>query len=313
MVVKKNELNLLEDLKKYSQKELYDFSNEKSKEQMSSEIKSLYAKYGIDPNKLHNYSELNGLGEILSRSKSQPNEMAKRLFDKKEKKLSSQNEKNDKQAGEDEKPNKHRNFSFSISAIKDYSDAQLKDFFRNKLLTNGWTEEEINRVREKDAKSTYTDNPMSENNFTANTNGLTVLESLVETVKLIIKIKIQGKDKDQVLKDHDDNLKNIVRKWNNKETQNEQLDQGFDYALENDLQGTPDEFEQDSPVQEEPEPDAEPAPDDDALTEEDIELVNQYGIDAKKHSDMVEFLNSEEWQQIQSMMSNTLSKSDSTQ
>lgn len=52
--------------------------------------------------------------------------------------------------------------------------------------------------------------------------------------------------------------------------------------------------------------------DENALTEEDLEEINLYGIEGiTNHKQLMDFKNSEEYELIQNMMANTLSKSDS--
>lgn len=301
MTIKNSELDLLKKLKEYSQNELYHFSNGKSKEQMNSEIKSLYEKYGVDPNKSHNFSQLDELQQILSRNKSHPNEMAERLYQKKNQKLEAQNNKSNNK--DNEVRNKHRSFTVCLDDLKNYSDEQLASFYSNKLLTHGWTMDEI-ATPLKQGSLPCIDNSSPLRNFSVNIEGLTVLDAYVKITKNLIQIYVFKKDPVQILND----ASNIAKKWN----ENENFQEDFTSNPDNNLQGLSSDFESDTPVQDEQyEQNSEPEIDDDALTEEDIRIRDEYGVDVNTHSGMVDFLNSEEWQQIQSMMSNTLSRNDS--
>lgn len=311
-----NATKFVEELKRYKAAEASNFANGKSKEQMKREIEAIFDKHGIDKYKAGIFAKFSENDGVSVSRNSYPKEIAKKLYNLKQKKNEAQKdsanngEDKEKQYSEsdEEKQNKQRKFDFSLNEIKNLNDNQLKDYFRNKMLTHGWTEEEINKPCGKDAKSSFTDNSIPENSFSVNTNGLTVLESIVNLAKLIIKIKVLGQEKEQVLKDYNDNLKNIVKKWNDNKQEN--FGQDFDNNYENDLQPQIDDLVLDEPdldMQSE----QESLVDDDALTEEDIELINMYGIDAKNHTELVDFFNSEEGRQIQQMQTNALSKSDS--
>lgn len=309
MALHTNELNFMEDLKVYFKKELANLENNKSKEQLASEIKSLFEKNHIADGESRLVVEMLENSGISISSQSHSKEIANKLYNTKQKKMGAQKDPAEKDEDKQHNSN-HRGFWFFISDIKDYSDAQLKDFLRGKFLTHGWTEEELNKICKK-GDINYEDTAIPKSNLDPNIEGLTFLDAYVEITKLLIKIHFQNKDKDQVLKDPDDNLKNIARKWTDKQNQQEGSAPELDNSLDNDLQDMSDDFELDPSIQEESEQNSKSEVDDDALTEEDIEIRDKYGVDVSKHSEMVEFLQSEEWEQIQQMQTNALSKSDS--
>lgn len=203
-------LKFAEELKKYKTNEIKNFDNGKSKEQICQEIEAIFDKYGVDKHKTSFFAELSEEDGVITSNSTYPKELAKKIYDSKQKKNEAQ--KGTTEKDEDKQQNsKHRKFSFCINEIKDYTDAQLKDFLRDKFLTHGWTEEELNKICNKET-ITYEDKSLPENNFEVNIEGLAFLDAHVEITKLLIKIYVFGKDKEQVLKEYDENKNNKFSK-----------------------------------------------------------------------------------------------------
>lgn len=99
-----------------------------------------------------------------------------------------------------------------------------------------------------------------------------------------------------------------VYKINSKEKDEENEQDFIDEENANKSKNEDQEEQEESKTQEEKNQEE----DENDLTEEDLEEINMYGIEGiTNHDQLMDFKNSEEYGLIQSMMANTLSKSDS--
>lgn len=358
-----------QELKNYKFNEIQNYSNNKSVEQMTSEIKSLMKKYDLSENDFKSMQVVfNGSSASISstefsktiaisihKEKQKRSERNKILTENQTDSLKTQEEKHQ------ETTMKKPIFNFNLVSLGKMDIAETKEFFKEQLLKLGYSQTEINTTPKEFNVLDFNDKAMR---LDVNTNKPFV-DQLVEVSKKLYNVLINGKSIDEarksnildikqeqtttnldlpgekndvmgpVLNDNNPDEINISTSKNGIDIENTpdndltekdktiiefaKIDGiGTHQELKDFLENTQEgkqimELYQEHIKDNELSEDVEVLTNDDnALTEEDLELIDQYGIDAKNHADMVEFMNSEEWELIQQMQTNALTKNDDT-
>lgn len=359
-----------QDLKNYKFNEIQNYSNNKSIEQMTSEIKSLMKKYDLNEDNFKAMQVVfNGSSASISSTEFSKT-IATSIYKEKQKRLErdkilTENKENSLKEQEDkhqETTKKKPVFNFNLASLGKLDVAETREFFKNQLLKLGYSQAEINAKPKEFNVLDFNDKAMQ-----LNVNlDKSFVDQLVEVSKKLYHVLINGKSIDKtreanildikqeqtatnldlpgekndvkgpVLNDNNPDEINVSTSKNGIDIENTpdndltekdkdiinfaKIDGiGTHRELEDFLENTQ-EGKQIMELYQEHVKDNELTEDDDmltaddnALTEEDLELIDQYGIDGmENHNDIVNFMNSEEWELIQQMQTNALTKSDDT-
>lgn len=274
----------------------------KSIETIKSELKTIFEENGINNSNfaIVSLAVNNGSTELSTSSTSTYiNKLSQKLFDKAEKEKAKKEGRNpDNKEDKNQQPKKKPLLSFDLASLGKAEPEEIEDFFRRKFMAAGYSEEELNTPNPNLNVLDFKDKNMDLNIDPSKS----VIEQLAECVKKMFKVMINGESIES------------VRNSDNLHAQEEQTS----YADPN--QPSNMVFEKRAMANtENPEVnvsldkntlDIDNNPDND-LTEEDRFEIEQFGIEGiNTHAEMEEFRQTEEYQQLQQMMSNSLSKHD---
>lgn len=359
-----------QELKNYKIKEVQNYPNNKSVEQMTSEIKSLMQKHDLSENDFKSMQVVfNQSSADMSRTEfsktiavSIDKEKQRRLERNKNLTNFQKNSLKEQEDKHQETTKKKPVFNFNLVSIGKMGYTETKEFFKNLLQKQGYTQIEINtkpknfNILDFNDKAIQldinTNNPFVDQLAEASKKLYNVLvngKSVEETRKLnpsnikeevtTLNLDLPGNEKDvkgTILNDNNPNEINVSTSKNgidventpdNDLTEKDKAIIGFAKIkgigtheelwnfLENTQEGKQvlelyQEHVKDNDLTEN---DDMLTADDNPLTEEDLEFIDLYGIEGmKNHNDIVNFMNSEEWELIQQMQTNALTKSDDT-
>lgn len=360
-----------QDLKNYKFNEIQNYSNNKSIEQMASEIKSLMKKYDLSEDNFKSmqvvFNESNASISSTEFSKT----IATSIYKEKQKRLernkilteNKDNSLNEQEDKHQETTKKKPVFNFNLASLGKMDIAETKEFFKNQLLKLGYSQAEINAKPKEFNVLDFNDKSMQ---LGVNTEK-SFVDQLVEVSKKLYNVLVNGESIEDTRKlsnigdikqeqttpnldlpgnkndvigpiSNDNNPKeiNVTTSKNGMDIENipdndltEKDKAIIDFAkidgigthkeLEDFLENTQEGkqimelYQEHVKDNELTENDNMLTADDNALTEEDLELIDEYGLDGmENHNDIVEFMNSEEWELIQQMQTNALTKSDDT-
>ena len=269
-----------------------------TRSQIKSDLKNLFAKFYVDASNFFTFNKDGNSGSSVSTYlDSLSNTIYKKQLAKKQKESEKQNDKNDNkenqsQEDENDEENKKQKRSFIVShkELKSWTDSEMKPNLTRKFLQAGYTIEELNKPDNKpiflnaDGKKIDLQVPAG-----------TYIDRRVEAFK-----KIREYVLEQEKKQDEKNSGSVEGEYVDDAHKNNEKDGEFDNSQENES-----ELSDQEPVQ------GEDSLEDDELTQEDLDDIMEYGIEGMKtHSDMEEFRNSEEWEQIQAMQASALTRDD---
>ncbi len=304
-------IKLFKDIQAYKLNEIHNFKNNKLLSQIESDILGLYEKNNFDLK--HNKeieATINGT-TVEFKPSTYSKILAKKIFDEKQRRLElEQKQKNSRKnvldqqnTNEDEtlKNNQNHakkkpNFSFNLVSIGEMNIEDIEAFFTEKLLKQGYTQEELNSSKDFNILD-FNDKAMD---LGVDTNA-TMVEQLAEATQKLYAVLVNGMSPDDAknLNPHDvkneateTNLdlpgnKHDVIKTVYRDDTPEEINTSFSTTNGLDIENTPDND----------------------LTEEDLYEIEQYGIEGiGTHAEMEEFRQSEEYELIQKTQQNALSK-----
>lgn len=275
-----------EELNSYAKKPHPD----KSTEALKSDIKHIFDEFGVNDLNFNVISIAISEGSIKLTS-NYIDAFAKNIFKKNMKDRDKEQGKKieDETLKQEQIAKKSKGVSVCISSenIKNMTIEELVQTLVNKFKIAGLTDSELDTPI-KSSTFEHLDSTIETISYKEGTTSREVLKNLAK------KMKEQESEKAQ-----DDLFMEETNESKQENTEDKQSRQ-----KENELQNSEPEAENETPAQEN-------EPNEDALTDEDQQLIDDYGIeDVYTHSQMEEFKNSEEYGMIQNMMSNSLSKGD---
>lgn len=302
-------IKLFKDIQAYKLNEIHNFKNNKPLSQIESDILGLYEKNNF--NLKHNKeieATINGTA-VEFKPSTYSKILAKKIFDEKQRRLeleqkdSRKNVLDQQNTNEDETLKNNQNhakkkpsFNFNLVTIGEMGIEEIEAFFTEKLLKQGYTQEELNSSKDFNILD-FNDKSMD---LGVDTNA-TMVEQLAEATQKLYAILVNGMSPDDAknLNPHDvkneateTNLdlpgnKHDVIKTVYRDDTPEEINTSFSTTNGLDIENDPDND----------------------LTEEDLYEIEQYGIEGiGTHSEMEEFRQSEEYELIQKMQQNALSK-----
>lgn len=272
----------------------------KSLETIRSELKTIFKENGINDSNfaIVSLAVSDGSTELSTSSTSTYiDKLSKKIFDKAEKeKAKKEGREPDKKEDKTAKPKKKPILSFDLASLGKAEPEEIEDFFKRKFMAAGYTEEDLSKPNPNFKVLDFKDKGMDLNIDPSKS----FIEQLAECVKKMYKVMINGESLE------------TVKNSNDLHTQETQTSYNLDLpGNEFDKQGTTNTDTPDVKVdfyKNKLDIDNNP---DNALTEEDKAEIEQFGIDGiKTHAEMEEFRQSEEYEQLQQMMTNSLSKHD---
>lgn len=276
----------------------------KSLETIKSELSTIFKENGVNDS---NFSIV-GLAistdsvEVSTSSTSNYiDKLSKRIFDKAEKDNAKKEGKEFNNQTKTTKPLRKPNLTFNLAQLGKADPGEIEDFFRRKFIAAGYTEEDLNKPNPNLGVLDFKDKGMDLNIDP----GKNAAEQLTECVKKLYRIMINGESIE------------AVRNSNDLHVQEKQT------SVNLDLPGTENDFQKSNIDTDAPDVKVNLSGNsshklvdidndlDNALTPEDKFEIQQFGIEGiKTHAEMEEFRKSEEYEQLQQMMTNALSRND---
>lgn len=281
-----NKTGLKTAIKAYENK----INGEISKDKIKTDLKNIFAEHQVDSTNFYTISLDANSGASIT---NYIDRLADKIYKKSQKKnqtTAEKNETDEKNAEDsyddntDKNPSKPKEITISNRELLQWSEDEIKPQLTNKLLKAGFTMEELNSP--DDSKVTYNGiKGSTQFNVAENTP---LIDRFVETFKMLKRALESGKNIEDALREmNDESMKKDVETPVNKDDNQSQ----FANTSEQNEESSQDNS--------------------DKLTTEDLDDIMNYGIEGMTtHSEMVEFRNSEEWKQIQSMQENALSRFD---
>lgn len=302
---------LFRDIQNYKLNEIHNFKNNKSISQIESDILRLFEKNHFDSNNNQEIEATINGDAVEFKPSTYSKVLAKKIFDEKQRRLKLEEKQKDSRknvldqqnANEDgtNKTNQNHakkkpNFNFNLVSIGEMNIEEIEAFFTEKLLKQGYTQEELNSSKDFSILD-FNDKAMD---LGVDTNA-TMVEQLAEATQKLYAVLVNGMSPDDA--------KNL----NPHDVKNEATETNLDLpGTENDViktvyrDDTPEEINTSFSTTNGLDIENKPAND---LTEEDLNEIEQYGIEGiGTHAEMEEFRQSEEYELIQKMQQNALSK-----
>lgn len=307
-------LNGQDILKTYGKelaKKIYDYSNldhsNDSRDKLISDLKQIFAEFGAKDKEIpHVDVVIDGKNiEFDSSTTTYIERIADRIY-KKEERNRSRQEISERSVEEQEKehinhPAKRKMpvLSFDIVSLGESEPEAIEEFFRQKFTKAGYTQEDFNKPMQTLNVLDFRDKSMDLNI----TPDAPILEQFVEIVKKMYRLLVNHEPIESVRYNDNMNVSEAQTSIN--------LDlPGTEFDVKKDIDG-------DSPQNIDVNMsngmvDIDNSPDND-LTPEDLEEINNYGIEGiGTHAEMENFRSSEEYQLIQQAQINYLSKNNNS-
>lgn len=274
----------------------------KSLETIKSELKTIFKENGINDSNfaIVSLAVSDGSTELSTSSTSTYiGKLSQRLFDKAEKeKAKKEGRDPNKKEDKDNQPKRKPLLSFNLASLGKAEPEEIEDFFRRKFMAAGYTEEELSTPNPDLNVLDFKDKSMDLNIDPNNS----VIEQLAECVKKMFKVMINGESIESVR--NSDNL-HAQEEQTSYADPNQPSNMVFEKRVMADTE-TPEV----NVSLDENKFDIDNNPDND-LTPEDRFEIEQFGIEGiNTHAEMEDFRQTEEYEQLQQMMTNSLSKHD---
>lgn len=269
-----------------------------SKDKIKTDLKAFFSEYNVNASNFLTISPAPDSGLSIS---TYLDKLSDVIYKKEQMKLKAhENPKNKK---EHDKPNqnpeeterKHKKpFSISSKELINWNDNEIKPKLIEKMLGAGYTIEELNAPSYTPISLTV---PSGTNLDVNITPGKSLIDRQTEFVRKIKHALEHSQTLEEVFSD--------ISKEDKKQGLEEPVDEEKN---QDELDDEPEQNEEESAS---PDEETDSPEEDNDLTPEDLEDIANYGIEGiTSHSKMEEFRKSEEWEQIQSMQENALSRYD---
>lgn len=215
---------LFKDIQNYKLNEIHNFKNNKTLSQIETDILGLFEKNHFDSNNNQEIEATINGDNVEFKPSTYSKVLAKKIFDEKQRRLKLEQKQKDSRknvldqqnANEDgtEKNNQNHakkkpNFSFNLVSIGEMNIEEIEAFFTEKLLKQGYTQEELNSSKDFNILD-FNDKAMD---LGIDTNA-TMVEQLAEATQKLYAVLVNGMSPDDAKKLNPHDVKNEATETN---------------------------------------------------------------------------------------------------